>query len=82
MVTDNGSTDETPEILGRYEKAGLVTVITEPGTDYRAAGAGWLTQMARLAATEFDADWVVHTDADEFWWPVSGSLDGRARRHP
>jgi glycosyl transferase family 2 len=74
VVTDNGSTDETPEILERYEKAGLATVISEPGTDYRAAGAGWLTQMARLAATELDADWVVHTDADEFWWPVSGSL--------
>ena len=74
VVTDTASTDETPEILGRYEKAGLVTVINEPGTDYRAAGAGWLTQMARRAATELDADWVVHTDADEFWWPVSGSL--------
>ena len=49
-------------------------MINEPGTDYRAAGAGWLTQMARLAATELDADWVIHTDADEFWWPVEGSL--------
>jgi hypothetical protein len=74
VVTDNGSTDETPEILGRYAEAGLVTVISEPGTDYRVAGAGWLTQMARLASTELGADWVVHTDADEFWWPVSGSL--------
>src|SRR3954447_18782545 len=74
VVTDNGSTDETPEILGRYEKAGLATVISEPGTDYRVAGAGWLTQMARLAATEFGADWVIHTDADEFWCPVEGSL--------
>ncbi len=74
VVTDNGSTDETPEILGRYTEAGLVTVISEPGTDYRVAGAGWLTQMARLAATELGADWVVHTDADEFWRPVFGSL--------
>src|SRR5215208_5621461 len=74
VVTDNGSTDETPEILRRYGDAGLVHVISEPGTDYRAAGAGWLTQMARFAATELDADWVIHTDADEFWWPVAGSL--------
>jgi len=74
VVTDNGSTDETPEILRRYADAGLVTAVSEPGTDYRLAGAGWLTEMARRAATELDADWVVHTDADEFWWPVSGSI--------
>jgi hypothetical protein len=74
VVTDNGSTDETPAILDRYGEAGLVTAISEPGTDYRVAGAGWLTHMARLAATELGADWVVHTDADEFWWPVVGSI--------
>ena len=33
IVTDNGSTDRTPEILGRYEAAGLLTLIQEPATD-------------------------------------------------
>ena len=67
VVTDNGSTDETPEILRRYADAGLAHVINEPGTDYKERGAEWLTRMARFASTDLDADWVIHTDADEFW---------------
>jgi Glycosyl transferase family 2 len=74
IVTDNGSTDETVDILARYADAGLLTVIEAPDTDYREQGARWMTDMARLAATELGADWVVHTDADEFWWPIEGSL--------
>ena len=45
IVTDNGSTDETMDILGRYEKAGLVTVINEPRT--RLPGRGRRMDDAR-----------------------------------
>ncbi len=44
VVTDNGSTDETPEILHRYADAGLAHVINEPDADLREGGAGWLTR--------------------------------------
>ncbi len=74
VITDNGSTDETPEILRRYVDAGLAHVIDEPHADLRQGGADWLTYMARFAATELEADWVIHTDADEFWWPLQGTL--------
>ncbi len=74
MVTDNASTDRTPEILSRWVDAGLARVFHEPGDDLATNGHTWVTRMARVAATEHGADWVVHGDADEFWWPLEGSI--------
>ena len=72
VATDNASSDETAAILERYEQAGCLRLLREPGNDMRQAD--WVTRMARLAATEHGADWVIHSDADEFWWPRGGSL--------
>lgn len=72
VATDNGSEDGTTEILERYAKAGYVHLIREEGEDMRQDE--WVTRMARMAASDFGADWVINADADEFWWPRGGSL--------
>jgi hypothetical protein len=72
VATDNNSSDETIGIFEEYERMGYLHLIREPGEDY--AQSAWVSRMAHLAATEFHADWIMHGDADEFWWPREGSL--------
>jgi Glycosyl transferase family 2 len=72
IVSDNGSTDGTTEILEQHEDAGCLHRISAPDPFLQIE---LVTEMARLAATDFGADWVINSDADEFWWPRSGTLD-------
>jgi Glycosyl transferase family 2 len=66
IATDHDSRDGTTEILESYARAGVLRRIPVSGD---MNDGGWRTRMARLAATEHGADWVINTDADEFWMP-------------
>jgi hypothetical protein len=72
VAMDNRSSDGTTEILERYQRDGRLHLVREEGDDMRQDE--WVTRMARLAATDFGADWVINSDADEFWWPRGGTL--------
>lgn len=75
LITDNGSQDGTRELLSRYAEDPRVIVFDEPAQ--RAEQARVVTGMARLAATEFNATWVINADADEFFVPVDRELSLR-----
>src|SRR4051812_29880366 len=72
VAMDNLSRDGTTDILESYARDGHLHLIREDGEYLRQAD--WVTRMARIAATEHGADWVIHGDADEFWWPRGESL--------
>jgi len=73
IVTDNGSSDQTPAILNKYlQKGWILEIINEPSTGYEQKK--WVDRMVWKAKTAYKADWVVNADADEFWHPQTGNL--------
>jgi hypothetical protein len=71
LATDHGSTDGTLDVLRRYEREGRLRLF---GVSGEMRESDWRTRMARLAASEHAADWIINTDADEFWLPRAGTL--------
>lgn len=71
LAADNGSTDGTTDILESYARDGHLQRIdlADPFSQIEV-----VTQMARRAATDLRADWVINSDADEFWWSRGGTL--------
>lgn len=72
VATDNGSVDGTVGILEAEVRAGRLHLIHEPDDTYDQHR--WVTRMARLAATDFGADWVLNNDADELWFGRAGTV--------
>ena len=79
IATDNGSVDGSLEILQRFERRGQLTLLQE--TEQTHDQAVWVTRMARMAAA-MGADWVINSDADEFWWPQQGNLNSTLAQLP
>jgi hypothetical protein len=71
LAIDNGSDDATTEILESYARDGHVELTRDDGVLDQGK---WVTGLARRAATDFGADWVINSDADEFYWPRGGTL--------
>jgi len=71
IASDHDSRDGTTEILQSYVRDRHLRRIPVSG---EMRDGPWRTHMARLAATEHGADWVINTDADEFWMSRGASL--------
>ena len=80
IVTDHESRDGTTEILERYAGQGVLHRI--PVSSPVKRQSEWVTRMARMAASDFGADWIINSDADEFWWPWGGNLKAGLARIP
>jgi len=71
IAAEHGSQGEVTEILESYSRDGhLLRFPVEGGVREGALQ----THLARLAVSEQGADWVIASDADEFWWPRGESL--------
>jgi len=71
IATDHESVDGTTDILEAFVHDGCLRRIAVSGEMHDGP---WRTRMARLAADEYAADWVINTDADEFWLPRRSTL--------
>ncbi|KKB58744.1 glycosyltransferase family 2 protein [Parabacteroides gordonii] len=73
IITDNNSSDRTPEIIRKYkEKGWIVEAIEEKATDYQQKK--WVDRMIWKAKSVHKADWVINADADEIWYAPFGDL--------
>ncbi len=67
IVMDNGSTDGTVAILEKYKKLGKVDYFVNRENGFLQDV--WVTRLIKIAIDKYKADFVINSDADEFWVP-------------
>ncbi len=66
VIMDNDSTDGTREILSKLQKDFSIVIIDEKGYYQQKR---FMTRLAFEAKRRFKPDWIINSDADEFWLP-------------
>ena len=74
IVADNLSVDETPWKLAALASTGKVTVIQDDEPGYYQDKK--MTDLAHMAAADFDAEWILPFDADEYCEHLRDALLG------
>lgn len=67
IVMDNGSVDGTMDILDKYQKKGVVDYEVKKERNF--SQGIWMSQLMSKATKKYGADFVINSDADEFWVP-------------
>jgi hypothetical protein len=80
LATDNGSVDGTKDIIHDFVKQGVAQYFHEP--EYSHSQSKWMTAMSEVARQRHNADMIINSDADEFWWPKEGNLKSTLTKVP
>jgi len=70
VIMDNGSTDNTYEILKNLQKEFDIILIEEKGIFHQSK---LTTKITKIAKHKYNPDWIITSDADEFWVPKESS---------